>query len=162
VRGNFRRDLELAPESAFRLRRRRGARVFSTLLALAAVGWGAFDLWMGYRVVGAATVLLALAFVVQLLQSELDSWRFDGATAVRRTFVLRGLKFRELRLRARDIRGVEIAFAGGRARAWIEDRSGEQYALVEGDEREVRRIADKLVSSLQLAEMEAPRGPLLH
>jgi hypothetical protein len=161
VRGNFRRDLELAPGAAFRLRRRSGARIFSALLALAAVGWGAFDLWMGFRIVGAATIVLAIAFVAQLLQAELDSWRFEGSEAVRRTFVLRGLKFRELRLRARDIRGVEIAFAGERARAWIEDRSGEQYALVEGEEREVRRIADKLLSSLQLAKKESRSG-LLH
>jgi hypothetical protein len=160
VRGHFRHDLELAPGTAFRLRRRTGARLFSALLAMAAVGWGAFDLWMGYRIVGAATVLLAAAFVAQLVQAELDSWLFDGREAVRRTFRLRGLHFRELRLSARDIRGVEVAFGGGRARAWIEDRSGEQYALVEGDEREVRAIADRLAGSLRLARLEPERGPL--
>jgi len=160
VRGQFRNDLELAPGTAFRLRRRAGARIFSALLALAAVGWGAFDLWMGYRIVGAATVLLAAAFAAQLVRAELDSWLFDGREAVRRTFVLRGLRFRELRLSARDIRGVEVAFESGRARAWIEDRSGEQYALVEGDEREVRAIADRLASSLRLARLEPEHGPL--
>jgi hypothetical protein len=145
---------------AFRLRRRAGARIFSALLALAAVGWGAFDLWMGYRIVGAATVLLAAAFVAQLVRAELDSWLFDGREAVRRTFILRGLRFRELRLSARDIRGVEVAFETGRARAWIEDSSGEQYALVEGDERAVRAIADRLASSLRLARLEPEHGQL--
>ena len=105
-------------------------------------------------------VLLAAAFMAQLVEAELDSWQFDGEEAVRRTSVLRGLHFRELRLRARDIRGVEVAFGGGRARAWIEDRSGEQYALVEGDEREVRAIADRLVSSLRLARLEPEHGSL--
>jgi hypothetical protein len=55
---------------------------------------------------------------------------------------------------------VEVAFESGRARAWIEDRSGEQYALVEGDEREVRAIADQLASSLRLARLEPEHGPL--
>ncbi len=160
MRGNFRRDLELAPGQAFRLRRRAGARIFSALLALAAAAWGAFDLWMGYRLVGAATAVLALTFIGQLVQAELDSWRFDGKEAVRRTFVLRSLRFRELRLRARDIRGVQVAFAAGRARAWIEDQIGEEYALVEGEEGEVRAIADRLLSSLQLARLEPERGPL--
>ena len=38
--------------------------------------------------------------------------------------------------------------------------SGEQYALVEGDEREVRAIADRLASSLRLARLEPEHGPL--
>jgi hypothetical protein len=75
-------------------------------------------------------------------------------------FVLRGLHFRELRLSAKDIRGVQVSFAGGRARAWIEDESGEEYALVEGDETEVRRIADELIRSLQLARISSPQGTL--
>jgi hypothetical protein len=46
-----------------------------------------------------------------------------------------------------------MAFSGRTARAWIETRHGEQVALVEGDEREVRRIADRLSGTLQLASM---------
>src|SRR5205807_6087160 len=75
----FRRDLELAPGAGFRLRRRLSARIFSALLALAAIGWGAFDLSIGYRFVGAATIALAVAFIVQLVYAELDSWRFENA-----------------------------------------------------------------------------------
>ena len=131
----FRRDLELAPGGGFRLRRRPSARIFSALLALAAIGWGAFDLSIGYRFVGAATILLAVAFIVQLVYAELDSWRFEDAE----------LRSRRLRLPARKIRGVQVEFVKGRARAWIELRDGGQVALVEGDEVEVRRIADRLV-----------------
>ncbi len=149
----FRRDLELAPGAGFRLRRRLGARIFSALLALAAIAWGAFDLWIGYRFVGAATVALAVAFVVQLFFAELESWRFDGALLHRG---LRGLRFEETRLEARRIRGVQVAFVKGRARAWVETLDGEEVPLVEGDEREVRRIADRL------SALMAERPEVLH
>ncbi|HXL39835.1 MAG TPA: hypothetical protein VN928_04740 [Myxococcales bacterium] len=119
------------------------ARVFSALLAVAAVVWGVFDLWAGYRVVGAATALLAVAFVIQLVQLERAGWRFDGTV----------LSSRRVRVPARDVEGVHIAFSGRTARAWIETRHGDQVALVEGDEREVRRIADRLSGTLQLASM---------
>lgn len=123
----FRRDLELAPGAGFRLRRRLSARIFSALLALAAIAWGAFDLWIGRRFVGAATIALAVAFVVQLVLAELESRRFDAK-----------------RLDLKRIRGVQVAFVQGRARAWIEMLDGDEVPLVEGDEREVRRIADRL------------------
>jgi len=119
------------------------ARVFSALLAVAAVVWGVFDLWAGYRVVGAATALLAVGFVIQLVQLERAGWRFDGTV----------LSSRRVRVPARDVEGVHIAFSGRTARAWIETRHGDQVALVEGDEREVRRIADRLSGTLQLASM---------
>jgi hypothetical protein len=147
----FRRDLTLAPGTGFRLRRRLSARIFSTLLALAAVGWGIFDLRVGNRFVGAATLALALAFVVQLVQAELDSWRFEAGTVVRRTFLLRELRFHEKRLAAREISGVPVAFVKGAARAWIETRAGEEVPLVEGDEREVRHVAERLSGMLQPA-----------
>ena len=143
MRGTFRKDLTLASGPEFRLTRRVSARVFSALLALAAVGWGVFDLWAGYRVVGAATALLAIAFVSQLVQLERAGWRFDGTV----------LRSRSVRVSARDIEGVHIAFSGRTARAWIETRDGDQVALVEGDEREVRRIADRLSGTLLLASM---------
>ena len=130
----FKRDLELAPGAGFRLRRTLGARAFSALLAIAAIGWGAFDLWIGYRIVGAATIALAVAFVAQLVWAELDAWRFENAE----------LRSRRLRVPARQIRGVEVEFVKGRARAWVELRDGAQLPLVEGDEREVRRIAERL------------------
>lgn len=136
----FRRDLELAPGPGFRLRRRLGARIFSVLLALAALFWGAFDLWLGRWVVGALTLALAVAFVVQLVQAELDSWRFEGSQAVHKSW--RG----EQRIDRRRIAGVQIAFSGKRARAWIELHDGDQVPLVEGDAREVGRIADRLAA----------------
>ncbi len=72
---------------------------------------------------------------------------------MRRTFALHELRFRELRLAASEISGVQVAFARGVARAWIETRAGDQLPLVEGDEREVRQIAERLSGSLK----EAPR-----
>jgi hypothetical protein len=143
VRGTFRRDLILAPGPEFRLTRRLSSRIFSALLALAAVAWGAFDLWAGYRIVGAATAALAVAFVVQLVLAELTGWRFEGAE----------LRSRRLRVPAQQIEGVHLAFSGRTARAWIETRDGEQVALVEGEEREVRRIADRLSGTLRLASI---------
>ena len=134
----FRRDLELAPGTGFRLRRRLSARVFSALLAVAAIGWGAFDLTIGYRVVGLATIALAVAFVVQLVYAELDAWRFENAE----------LRSRRVRVPAREIGGVQVEFVHGRARAWVELRGGGQLALVEGEEREVRRIADRLAGAI--------------
>lgn len=134
----FRRDLTLAPGAGFRLRRRLSARVFSALLAVAAIAWGLFDLSIGYRFVGAATIALAVAFVVQLVWAELDDWRFEDAE----------LRSRRLRVPAQDIRGVQVEFVKGRARAWVELRDGGQIALVEGDEREVRQIADRLVGMI--------------
>src|SRR3954471_12776803 len=112
----YRRDLELAPGPEFRLRRRRSARVFSALLAVAAVGWGAYDLASGHRWIGVATLALSAAFMIQLLQSELDSWRFEERAVVRRLLTLRGVS--EERLPASEIRGVHVAFAKGRARAF--------------------------------------------
>ena len=150
MRGTFRKDLTLAPGPEFRLRRRLSARVLSALLALAAVGWGAFDLWVGHRLIGAATAALAVAFIVQLVQAELAGWRFEDAE----------LRSRNLRVRARDIEGVRVEFSGRSARAWIETHAGEQVALVEGGEDEVRRIADRLSGTLRLASM--PSGPNLN
>lgn len=145
MRGSFRKDLTLAPGPEFRLTRRLSARIFSALLAAAAVGWGIFDLWVGHRVIGIATAALAVAFIVQLVQAELAGWRFEGAE----------LRSRRLRLPAGEIEGVHVAFSGKTARAWIETRDGDQVALVEGDEQEVRRIADRLSGTLRLASMPA-------
>src|SRR3954468_10157835 len=142
----YRRDLELAPGPEFRLRRRRSARIFSALLAIAAVGWGAYDLASGHRWIGAATLALAGAFMIQLVQSELDSWRFENRTVVRRLLTLRGVA--EERLPASELPGVHVAFAKGRARPFIETMEGDEVPLVEGKEPEVRRIADRLSAAL--------------
>ncbi len=150
MRGTFRRDLALAPGPAFRLRRRISARIASALLAVAAVGWGAYDLWSGHRIIGLATAALAVAFVLQLVQAELSGWRLEGTE----------LRSRRFRLPAKDIEGVYVAFEGRRARAWVETREGEQVALVEGDEREVRRIADRLSGTIRLAA--TPKGSTIN
>ena len=154
MRGSFRRDLELAPDSAFRLRRKRGPRLLSGLLAIAGLLATAVDIFAFRPWLAAAQLMLSLAFILLLLQAELDSWRFDGEEAVRRTFVWRALGFREYRLGARQIRRVGLAAADGHARAWIEMRAGEEYALVEGDEAEVRRIVERLAASVHLAAID--------
>ena len=79
VRGSFQRDLRLLPGPEFRLRRRTSARVYSALLALAALVWGIYDFSAGYRLIGTATAVLAVAFVLQLIRMELAAWRLDGA-----------------------------------------------------------------------------------
>jgi hypothetical protein len=141
--GTFRKDLELSSGPGFRLKRRRSARLFSALLALTAFGWGVFDLIVGHRLVGIATGVLAVAFVVQLVRAELGGWRFEGSE----------LRSHRFRLSAREIEGVHVGFSGKMARAWIETRDGDQVALVEGEEAEVRGIADRLSGTLSLASM---------
>jgi hypothetical protein len=150
----YRRDLELAPGSGFRLRRRLSARIFSALLAVAALCWGGFDLTSGHPWIGAATLALAVAFVAQLVWAEFDGWRFEEMNVVRRMLTLRGVE--EERLPAQQIRGVHVAFAKGRARAFIETTAGDEVPLVEGNEHEVRQIADRLSAALS-----KPQG-LLH
>jgi hypothetical protein len=142
----YRRDLELAPGPEFRLRRRLSARILSALLALAALAWGAYDLAEGHPWVGAATLTLAAAFMLQLLQAEIESWRYQEPAVVRRLLTLRGL--REERLPATAIRGVHVSFEKGRARAFIETVEGKEVPLVEGNENEVKVIADRLSAAL--------------
>jgi hypothetical protein len=138
----YRRDLELAPGTEFRLRRRLSSRVLSGALALAAAAFGAYDLVAGRYWVGAGTLVLAIAFMVQLTLAEMDFWKFEERYVVRRLLTLRGVA--EERLHATEIRGVHVAFAKGRARAFIETMDGDEVPLVEGNEAEVRRVADKL------------------
>jgi hypothetical protein len=142
--------LALAPGPEFRLRRRLSARLFSLLLAVTAIAWGAFDLWAGHRLVGVATAVLAIAFVVQLVQAEQAGWGFEGTE----------LRSRTLRLPARDIEGVHLTVSGRSARAWVETRDGEQVALLEGEEQEVRRIAARLSGLLRLASMPSSAANL--
>jgi hypothetical protein len=139
-RAGYRRDLELAPGAGFRLRRRFSARAFSLLLAAAAAGWGAFDLFIDRWFVGAATLVLAFAFIGQFVLAELDSWRFEGAL-LHRSWT--GVRLEETRF---TIRGVQVTFAAGRARAWVELSDGGEVPLVEGDEGDVRRVAERLAA----------------
>jgi hypothetical protein len=150
VRGTFRRDLTLATGegASFRLRRRWGARVLSWALVAAAFFATALDL-LARRPMG-------IVFLVVQIRAELDGWRFDGSNLVRRRFSLSALGFEELRLKARTIREVGVTTSGRRSRAWIETRSGEEYALVEGSTAEVERIADGIRRSVQLVAVEPP------
>jgi len=133
-----------------RLRRKRGARRLQILLALASFAAAGFDLFNGKEWIAAAQLALAVAFLAVLGRDEVESWRLEADALVRRTLSLGGV--REERLPASQIRGVLVESAGGRARAWVEMRAGEQYALVEGDEADVRRLADRLSGSLKLAK----------
>jgi len=163
VRGRFRSDLELARGAAgtVRLKRKRGARLFSLGLSAASLAAAGVDLIARRPWIAAAQLSLALAFAALLAGAELDSWRFDGEQLVRRTFSLRRLRFREVRLGARSIRTIGVARGRGRARAWVETRSGQQYALVEGEESEVDRIAEDMRRALQLAALH-PAGSSVH
>jgi hypothetical protein len=163
VQGSYRNDLELAGRAPgpLRLRRKLGARVVSIGLAAAALAAGAFDLFARRPGIALAQLLLAVAFAALVARAELDSWRFDGEDLVRRTFSLRQLRFREVRLRARSIAGIGIARAQGSARAWVETRSGQRYALVEGEAGEVERIADGLRRAVHLAAIQ-PGNRTLH
>jgi hypothetical protein len=137
----------LASGPEFKLRRKPVARLFSALLSLAALGWGAFDLWAGFRWVGIGTVILALAFIAQLVKAERDTVRLENAE-------LRSL---HLRLPVAEIEGIHVQFGDTLARAWLKTTKGEQVALVEGDEQEVRRITDRLAGTLQLAALPHDR-----
>jgi hypothetical protein len=145
VLGSFRRDLTLAPGPEFRLRRRPSARLYSALLALAAVAWCFYDLREGYRLVGAATGVLAFAFVLQLVLLERSAWRLEDTE----------LRSRSLRIPVSDIEGVRVDFEGRTGRVWVEAR-GEAVALVEGAEDEARRIAERLAGTLRLATLPPP------
>ena len=149
MRGSFRRDLELAPGEEFRLRRKPGPRLLSALLALAGLLATAVDLLAGRLWLAAAQLALSVAFVALLVQAELDTWRFEGAEAVRRTFVLRQLRFRVMRVGATQIRTVSVGHDGTRTRAWIETRDGDAYALVEGDKADVARIVVRLTAGVE-------------
>lgn len=147
MRRAFRSDLVLAPGETFHLRRRPSARICSAALALAALGFGVYDLVAGLWLVGAATLVIALAFVAQLVRAELEVWRFEGEA----------LRSHGFRIDARKIRGIRVGESEeGHARAWVETRDGEQLPLVEGDEREVEVIADRLSRALLLASKQPP------
>lgn len=122
------------------------ARVYSALLALAAIAWCLYDLREGYRLIGAATGVLALAFVLQLVQLERTAWRLENAE----------LRSRGFRIPVSDIRGVRVEFEGRTARVWVDVR-GEPVALVEGAEDEARRIAERLAGTLRLATLPPQR-----
>ncbi|MFL5249938.1 MAG: hypothetical protein ACJ783_22110 [Myxococcales bacterium] len=158
MRGTFRRDLTLATGegASFRLRRRWGARVLSWALVAAAFFATALDLLARRPLVAAIQLTMGIVFLVVQIRAELDGWRFDGSNLVRRRFSLSALGFEELRLKARTIREVGVTTSGRRSRAWIETRSGEEYALVEGSTAEVERIADGIRRSVQLVAVEPP------
>jgi len=56
---------------------------------------------------------------------------------------------------------VGLERRGVRARAWLEMKNGDNYALVEGRAAEVEQIADRVQHALLLARAE-PQGQTLH
>lgn len=156
MRGRFRRDLELVPSELgeFRLRRKRGARLLNLALALAGLLTTLLDYRTGRYGFAAAQLAMTVAFVALLLRAELDSWRFDGGQAVRRTFHFGALRFEEIRLEAKQIAGIAVYRGGVLAQAWIETKSGEKYALVEGKQAEVDRIVQRLSTAVELASLD--------
>lgn len=154
MHGAFLRGIELAGPSGARgllLRRRRAARLVPVGLALAGFAAMAVELRVGRGALAALFALLSLAVLVLGARAELDSWSFDGVHAVRRTFAPGALGFREVRLRARDIRRVGYVDLGPRSRAWLETRSGEEYALVEGDIAKVQEVAEAWAGAARLS-----------
>ena len=153
MRGTFRRDLRLeTARGGFTLTRRPGPRVLSVSLVLAAAALAVLDALWGKHWIALAHGVLCLGFLALLLRAELDRWEFDGEAAVRRTFALPRLSFDETRLTAKAIQRIGIEHAGKRARCWIETKGGEQYALVEGEARQVEEIAERLAQAVRFAK----------
>lgn len=156
--GRFRTDLELAADSsrpgAFRLRLRFSARALSA--SLVALGFVAFalDLVWERHLVAALQLPLSVGLLWLHVRAELDDWTFTGETAVRRSFSLRDLGFRETRLPIVQVKGVVVAQEGKRACAWLETHDGARHALVIGKPGEVAAIAGAFERALQFAVAE--------
>jgi hypothetical protein len=160
VKGTFRSDAELVsgPEGRVRLQRRIGPRLLSGALVVAAALLAVYDARVGRPWIAAVHALLGVGFLGLLLRAELDHFSFDGHSAVRRWLTLSGL--RQARLQVKVIARIAVERAGKRARAWIETKSGEQYALVEGEAGRIEAMAEKLAQAIRLAKSEP--GKLLH
>jgi len=113
----FRRDLELAPGTQFRLRRRKWARALSIFGVGGGLALGVYDLTVGYVATGALMLILALAFLVQHVQAELDEWRFEGNAAVRTRFILREFALRETRVPAESSSALRLRAVASRPNA---------------------------------------------
>ena len=164
MQGWMRTDLELAPDprhpGGVRLRRRRPARLLS--LGLVSAGFSAFalDLVWEHHLVAALQLGICLALLWLHVRAELDDWRFDGDSAVRRSFDLRRFRFDEVRLPARELLRVVVAKEGPRAWAWLETRAGERHALAAGKAQQVEAIAHAFDQAFALASAEPPSRAL--
>ncbi len=160
VKGTFRRDADLVGGPAgLRLRRRLGPRLLSAALVAAAALLTLYDARVGRPLLAAVHAVFGLGFLALLIRAELDRFSFDGHSAVRRWVTLSGVS--EARLYAKVITRIAVQRAGKKkARAWIETKSGEQYALVEGDAARVEAMAEKLAQAIRLAASES--GGVLH
>jgi hypothetical protein len=165
MQGSFRSDVDLVDDpripGAVTLRRRLGGRLVSALLVTVGLGFGFGELLSGRPVVGLLTSVAALWLLALHARAELDQWTFDKTQVVRRSFDLFRLQVREAKVPASEIQRIGIASEGARSRAWLETRTGEQYALVQGDEAGVRRIAEGLARAMALAKAESS-GRVLH
>ncbi len=161
MKGTFRSDADLveAPRGGLRLKRRAFHRVLSVALVLLAGALAAVDFSAGRRLLGALTAILGVGFLVLLLRAEVDAFVFDGKKLLRRWLTIKGVS--EARLEARSVARVGVQHEGKRARAWIETKSGEQYALIEGEAEAVDRAVEQLVQAISFAAAD-PRGAELH
>jgi hypothetical protein len=146
---------------AFALVRRPAARSLSRLLIAVSLAAAGFDLWVHRPWLALAQLGLMAAFLLLHLIAEARSWRFASDEVVVRTFELGRLRVREEKLRANQISRVGLARQGTRARAWLELKSGQSYALVEGRVDEVEKIAFAVQRAVLLASIEA-KGQTLH
>ena len=160
VKGTFRRDAELIsePQGRMRLQRRIGPRLLSAALVVAAVALAAYDLRVDRPLLASVHALLSVGFLGLLLRAELDRFSFDGHSAVRRWVTLSGVS--EARLTVKSIARIAVQRAGKRARAWIETKDGDQYALIEGESEQIEAMAERLAQAIRLAKSEP--GELLH
>ncbi|GAC1338019.1 MAG: hypothetical protein NVS2B9_08990 [Myxococcales bacterium] len=164
MRGTFLRGVERpgpARGGGLVLRRHRLALLVPLGLAAAGLASMAAELRSGSPLVAALFFALSAAVLALGARTELDTWTFDGAHAVRRTFAPGSLRFREVRLRASDIRRVGYVDRGLRSRAWLETRGGDDYALVEGDLSRVKEIAEAWASAARVSA-SISAGRVLH
>ena len=161
MRATFRRDVELVagPRGSLCLRRRAGPRILSIALVLVATALTVFDARVGRYWLAALHGLLGLGFIALLVRAEFDRFVVEGELVVRRWVSLSGLT--EARLDARSISRVGVERLGKRARAWLETRSGEQYALIDGEAQRVEQAAERLVRAITFVAAD-PRGAELH
>jgi len=167
MRGSFRRDAEVRPDpevpGAFALARRPRARTISRAMIALSFAAALLDLWLHRPGLALAQLGLFTAFLLVHLFGEAWMWRFAGDQILVRALELKRLRLRLRveRLHAREILRVGLERRGVRARAWLEMKNGDNYALVEGRAAEVEQIADRVQHALLLARAE-PQGQTLH
>jgi len=146
---------------AFALVRRPAARAMSRLFIAGSLLFALYDFWVHRPWLGLLKLGFCAVFLVLHFLDEARSWRFASDEVVLRTLEITRLRMREETLRASEVSRVGIARRGSRARVWIELKSGQSYALVEGKTDEVEKIAGAVQRAVLLASVEA-KGQTVH